>query len=64
MLETREQTPGVDRFLHPEVYPATAGFLKFEGISMYEVRARIAEMPWRCRQLVETGGRRIKSDLW
>ena len=37
---------------------------EFEGISMYEVRARIAEMPWRCRQLVETGGRRIKSDLW
>ena len=37
---------------------------EFKGISMYEVRARIAEIPWRYCQLVETGGRRIKSDLW
>lgn len=37
---------------------------EWEAITMYEVRARIAEMPARCRQLVETGGKRIKSKLW
>ena len=38
-------------------------FEEFEEITTYEVRARIAEMPWRYRQLVETGGKRIKSSL-
>ena len=33
-------------------------------ITMAEVRARIATMPHRCKQLVETGGEPIKSDLW
>ena len=34
------------------------------GISLEEVRARIKEMPARCRQLVETGGVAIKSAKW
>ena len=37
---------------------------EFEGIEMEEVRSRIREMPWRCRMLVEIGGKRIKSALW
>jgi hypothetical protein len=33
-------------------------------ITMAEVRARIAEMPERCRKVVEAKGLPIKSDLW
>ena len=33
-------------------------------ITMEEVRARIAEMPDRCRRLVNSGGKAIKSTLW
>ena len=33
-------------------------------ITIDEIRARIKEMPWRCRQVVATGGRGIKSSLW
>lgn len=33
-------------------------------ITMKEVRARIAEMPERCKRLVKTGGAPIKSSLW
>ena len=37
---------------------------EFDKIDMSEIRSRIAEMPWRCQMLVETGGKRIKSTLW
>jgi transposase len=33
-------------------------------ITIAEVRARIKEMPDRCKRLVETGGAPIKSNLW
>jgi hypothetical protein len=33
-------------------------------ITMDEIRARILEMPDRCKLLVETGGKPIKSHLW
>jgi hypothetical protein len=33
-------------------------------VTMQEVRARISEMPERCRLLVESGGGPIKSALW
>jgi hypothetical protein len=36
----------------------------WQEIPQSEIRRRIAEMPWRCRRLVETGGQAIKSDLW
>ncbi len=37
---------------------------EWSKITMEEVRARIAEMPARCKRLVKTGGAPIKSDLW
>ena len=37
---------------------------EWQAITMNQVRARIAEMPKRCRMLVETGGKVIKSSLW
>ena len=37
---------------------------EWEKISMDEIRARIKEMPRRCNQLVQTGGKAIKSELW
>ena len=37
---------------------------EWDKITMEEVRARIAEMPNRCKRLVKTGGAPIKSDLW
>lgn len=37
---------------------------EWEKITIEEVRARIAEMPDRCKRLVKTGGGPIKSDLW
>ena len=33
-------------------------------IDQDEIRRRIDEMPWRCKQLIETGGLPIKSELW
>jgi hypothetical protein len=37
---------------------------EWQRITMDEVRARIAEMPGRCRMLIETGGRAIRSEMW
>ena len=37
---------------------------EWDRITMEEIRARIGEMPWRCKKLIETGGARIKSGLW
>lgn len=37
---------------------------EWSKITMQEVRARIAEMPGRCKRLVDTGGNPIRSDLW
>jgi hypothetical protein len=37
---------------------------EWSKITMEEVRARIAEMPDRCKRLVKTGGAPIKSNLW
>ncbi len=37
---------------------------EWDRITMEEIRARISEMPWRCEQLVEFGGKPIKSELW
>jgi hypothetical protein len=37
---------------------------EWSKITMEEVRARIADMPRRCKLLVETGGGPIKSALW
>lgn len=36
----------------------------WDEISMDEIRSRIAEMPDRCKMLIETGGKAIKSALW
>jgi hypothetical protein len=37
---------------------------EWSKITMTEVRARIAEMPDRCKRVVESRGAPIKSDLW
>jgi hypothetical protein len=37
---------------------------EWSKITMQEVRARIKEMPGRCKLLVKTGGKPIKSKLW
>jgi hypothetical protein len=37
---------------------------EWDKITMDEVRKRIREMPERCRQLVKTGGKPIRSDIW
>ena len=37
---------------------------EWHKIDIFEIRARIAEMPERCRLLVKTGGKPIKSALW
>ncbi|KIM94531.1 hypothetical protein OIDMADRAFT_135305, partial [Oidiodendron maius Zn] len=37
---------------------------EWDKITMEEVRARIAEMPDRCKRLVKTDGAPIKSHLW
>jgi hypothetical protein len=31
---------------------------------MDEIRARIAEMPQRCQDLIKHGGKLLKSELW
>lgn len=36
----------------------------WRGISQDEIRARIAEMPRRCKLLVQNGGKAIRSDKW
>lgn len=33
-------------------------------ITMQQIRERIDEMPWRCTELIRTGGSRIKGDKW
>ena len=37
---------------------------EWSKITMQEIRARILEMPGRCKSLVETSGAPIKSSLW
>ena len=37
---------------------------EWSKITMQEVRARILEMPARCKSLIKTGGGPIKSSLW
>ncbi|KAF2189034.1 hypothetical protein K469DRAFT_702738 [Zopfia rhizophila CBS 207.26] len=37
---------------------------EWDKIPMEEVRARIMEMPWRCREMVRSGGLACKSKLW
>ena len=37
---------------------------EWSRITLEEVRARISEMPQRCKQLIQTGGKPIKSELW
>jgi hypothetical protein len=37
---------------------------EWSKISIEEVRARIKDMPRRCKSLVETGGLAIKTALW
>ena len=37
---------------------------EWSKITILEIRARISEMPRRCKSLVETGGAPIKSSLW
>ena len=37
---------------------------EWSNITMQEVRARISDMPGRCKLLVETGGKAIKSAQW
>ncbi|KIM96032.1 hypothetical protein OIDMADRAFT_20936 [Oidiodendron maius Zn] len=37
---------------------------EWDAITMDEIRARIAEMPERCKGLIKSGGAAIKSELW
>lgn len=37
---------------------------EWDKITIQEIRARIAEMPQRCRDLVAHGGKPLKSELW
>jgi hypothetical protein len=37
---------------------------EWDRVTMEEIRARISEMPQRCKDLVEHGGKALKSDLW
>ena len=37
---------------------------EWSKITMQEIRARISDMPRRCKLLVETGGKAIKSAQW
>jgi hypothetical protein len=37
---------------------------EWDRVTMEEIRARIREMPGRCKSLAKTGGLPIKSDLW
>ena len=37
---------------------------EWDKISIAEIRARIKEMPDRCKRLIATEGKAIKSDLW
>jgi hypothetical protein len=36
----------------------------WKAVTLPEIQARIADMPWRCKQLVKTGGKRIKGAKW
>ena len=35
-----------------------------QAITMDQVRARIAEMPHRCKMLVKTGGQTVRTEKW
>jgi len=37
---------------------------EWSKITMSEIRARISDMPRRCKLLVETGGGPIKTAMW
>jgi hypothetical protein len=37
---------------------------EWSKITMQEVRKRISDMPNRCKSLVESGGKPIKTALW
>ncbi|KAF1807995.1 hypothetical protein P152DRAFT_406338, partial [Eremomyces bilateralis CBS 781.70] len=37
---------------------------EWKRITQQEIRQRIAEMPWRCKKVVELKGGRVRSDLW
>jgi transposase len=37
---------------------------EWDKITLDDIRARIAEMPTRCKMLVDNGGERIKSKMW
>jgi transposase len=37
---------------------------EWRAITIEQVRERIAEMPERCKSLVKTGGKAIRSKLW
>ncbi len=37
---------------------------EWSKITIEEVRARISEMPQRCQDLIKSGGKAIKSELW
>ena len=37
---------------------------EWRAITMEEVRARIAEMPDRCKRVARNGGKAVKSALW
>ncbi|KAF2422354.1 hypothetical protein EJ08DRAFT_596949, partial [Tothia fuscella] len=36
----------------------------YNGITLAQIRRRIAEMPWRCKRVQELEGGRIRSKLW
>ena len=37
---------------------------EWQAIIMDQVRARIAEMPYRCKMLVKTGGQTVRTEKW
>lgn len=37
---------------------------EWANITMEEIRSRIAEMPWRCKQLIEHGGKPLHHNGW
>ena len=37
---------------------------EWDKVTILEIKARISEMPKRCKELVRTGGKPIKSSLW
>ena len=37
---------------------------EWQAITMDQVRARIAEMLYRCKMLVKTGGQTVRTEKW